>query len=200
MAIKRENNEVRQQQIAEAARKVLFDCGSQNLTVKKIAAEVGISDAALYRHFKSKKDIIYFLLAHIEEALLTDILRSREDHGSLALDAIESTIRRHFSAIDRRKGVYFQVIAEIISLGDKRLNKKALVTISKYIDGLRDLLAEGVKRGDIRNDIDLDAAAKLLFGLVQGVVNLWTLHDKSFSLSDTYTSLWQVYRESLIRR
>ena len=200
MVTKRENKEVRQQQIADAARKLLFLYGSEHLTVKKIAAEVGISDAALYRHFKSKKEILSFLLGHIEDVLLGDIVRAREDEESLTLDAIERTIQKHFSAIDRRKGVYFQAIAAIISLGDKNLNKKAAQTITKYIAGLNELLAEGVKKEFIRKDIDLDAAATLLFGLVQGLVNLWALNDRGFNLIEKYTSLWKIYREALMRR
>ena len=68
MVTKRENTEVRQQQIIDAAGSLIFKYGSEHLTVKRIAAEVGISEAAIYRHFKSKKSILSFLLSHIEES------------------------------------------------------------------------------------------------------------------------------------
>jgi AcrR family transcriptional regulator len=58
MAAKREKTEVRQQQIIDTARILIFKCGSEYLTVKRIAAEVGISEAAIYRHFTSKKSIL----------------------------------------------------------------------------------------------------------------------------------------------
>ena len=38
--------------------KLLFIDGGEHLMVRRIAAEVGISDAAIYRHFKSKRSII----------------------------------------------------------------------------------------------------------------------------------------------
>ncbi len=199
MAVKKQNTEVRQQQIINAARILIFKYGSEHLTVKKIAAQVGISEAAIYRHFTSKKSILSFLLDHIEESLLADLAKEITDGQPIMIEIIEKTIHNHFSAIDLRKGISFQVIAEIISLGDKGLNKKAYQTISRYIQGLKELLAGAVQNGSIRKDLDLEAAATLLFGLIQGLVNLWSLSNGSFKLIDQYTLLWQVYREAVIR-
>jgi AcrR family transcriptional regulator len=200
VTIKRETTEVRQQQIVEAAGKLIFKYGSEHLTVKKIAAEVGISEAAIYRHFKSKKSILSFLLDHIENILFTDILQKQAGDEPVTHLSIEKTIRNHFSTIDLRKGISFQVIAEIISLGDKKLNQQASQAIRKYISSLKDLLAEGVKNGSIRDDIDLEAAATLLFSLIQGLVNIWSLSNSNFNLLEKYTSIWQIYREAIIKR
>jgi AcrR family transcriptional regulator len=197
---KRENTEVRQQQIIDAAAILIFKYGSEHLTVKKIAAEVGISEAAIYRHFKSKKSILSFLLMHIEEVLLRDISPETVANEPVTLDTIEKVIRNHFSMISMRKGISFQVIAEIISLGDRKLNKQASQTINKYISRLKELLNEGVRDGAVRQDIDLEASATLLFTLIQGLVNIWALSDGSFKLIEKYASLWQIYREAVARR
>ncbi|MHB8771332.1 MAG: TetR/AcrR family transcriptional regulator [Syntrophales bacterium] len=198
--MKRETTGVRQQQIVAAARVLIFKFGSEHLTVKRIAAEVGISEAAIYRHFKSKKSILAFLLSHTEEVLLADISPERAGSAPVTLDTIENIIRNHFSAIDLRRGISFQVIAEIISLGDKKLNKQAANTVDKYVERLRELLTEGVRHGSVREDIDIEAAASLLFGLIQGLVNIWSLSNGSFKLIDKYTSLWKIYREAVARR
>lgn len=200
MVQKRENTEVRQQQIIDAAAILIFKYGSEHLTVKKIAAEVGISEAAIYRHFKSKKTILSFLLNHIEEALLKDISPETVANAPVTLDVIEKIIRSHFSKIGMRKGISFQVIAEIISLGDRTLNKQASRTIEKYISRLKELLSDGVRDGDVRQDIDLEASATLLFALIQGLVNIWSLSTSSFKLVEKFTSLWGVYREAVARR
>ena len=200
MVQKRETTQVRQQQIIDAAAILIFKYGSEHLTVKRIAAEVGISEAAIYRHFKSKKSILSFLLSHIEEVLLTDISPETVANEAVTLEIIEKIIRTHFSKIGKRKGISFQVIAEIISLGDRTLNKQASRTIDKYISRLKELLTEGVRDGAVRQDIDLDAAATLLFALIQGLVNIWSLSTGSFKLIEKYTSLWEVYREAVVRR
>lgn len=200
MPKKRETTDVRQQQIIAAAGSLIFKYGSEHLTVKRIAAEVGISEAAIYRHFKSKKSILSFLLSNIEESLLSDISPETAGTEPLTLDTIERIIGNHFSAISMRKGISFQVIAEIISLGDRKLNIQASQTISKYIARLKELLAEAVRDGAVRRDIDLEASATLLFALIQALVNIWSLSDGKFELLAKYTALWQVYREAVCPR
>ena len=198
MAEKRENTEVRQQQIVDAAGSLISKYGSEHLTVKRIAAEVGISEAAIYRHFKSKKSILSFLLTHSEETILRDISPANVGNEPVTLDTIEEIIRNHFSAIGMRKGISFQIIAEVISLGDRKLNKQAYQTIEKYISRLQDLLAEGVRSGAVRQDVDLKSSALLLFTLIQGLVNIWSLSDGGFNLINKFTSLWKIYRRAIV--
>ena len=199
MVKKRQNTEVRQQQIIDAAGRLIFKYGSEHLTVKRIAAEVGITEAAIYRHFKSKKSILSFLLSHIEKVLLSDISPESAGNEPVTLDAIEQILRNHFSTIGMRKGISFQVIAEIISLGDRKLNKQASQTIDKYILRLKELLTDGVRDGAVCPNIDLDASATLLFALIQGVANIWALREGSFNLIEKYTSLWEIYRQAIAR-
>lgn len=200
MVKKRENTEVRQQQIVDAAAILIFKYGSEHLTVKRIAAVVGISEAAIYRHFKSKKSILSFLLRYIEESLLRDISAEAVADEPVTLETIEKIIQNHFSMISMRKGISFHVIAEIISLGDRKLNKQAFQAIGKYIDRLKELLIEGVREGAVRPDIDLEASATLLFTLIQGLVSIWALSDGSIALVERYASLWRVYREAISTR
>jgi AcrR family transcriptional regulator len=200
MVTERKKTELRQQQIIEAAANLIFKSGSEHLTVRRIAEEVGITEGAIYRHFKSKKSILSFLLIHIEEILLRDISTESTGLEPITLSTIEEIIGNHFSAIDLRKGFSFHVIAEIISLGDRELNKQASQTINKYISRLKKLLKDGVRDGAIRRDIDLDAAATLLFALIQGLVNIWALSEGSFKLTERYKSLWKIYRDDLAGR
>ena len=200
MVTKRKSKEFRQQQILEAAGKLIFKYGSEHLTVKRIASEVRISEAAIYRHFTSKKSILSFLLTYIEEILLRDISPESAGAEPVTLDTIKKIIGNHFSAIDLRKGSSFQGIAEIISLGDRKLNKQASQAIGKYISRLKELLSDGVRDGVIRKDIDLDASATLLFALIQGLVNIWALSEGSFKLTEKYASLWQIYRDAVALR
>ncbi|MBM4461923.1 MAG: hypothetical protein FJ012_01130 [Chloroflexi bacterium] len=91
-------------------------------------------------------------------------------------------------------------MAEITSLGDKELNRKVADTIDKHIRGLRDVLSEGVKAGDVREDVDLEAAAMLLFGMIQGLVNIWALRNYDFDPEQKYVSLWNIFREAVVKR
>lgn len=65
----RQPTEARRQQIADAALKVIAEQGLGRFTTQAIAAEVGITDGTLFRHFDSKEDIVLAALDRIEERL-----------------------------------------------------------------------------------------------------------------------------------
>jgi AcrR family transcriptional regulator len=196
MVTQRENTHVRQKQIVSAARRLIVKYGSEHVTVRRVAKEIGVSEGAIYRHFKSKNDVLSFLIDDIEDTLIGDI--KKNNSGELgSLEILEKIITDHMSSIEQRKGVSFQVIAEIISLGDKKLNKKIYGVIDKYVSQIRDILSVGVKEGVIRPDSDLDSAALLFFGMTQGLVNIWALSQYSFNLQQKYQSVWNVFRKSV---
>ncbi len=188
----RKNTLIRQKEIARAAIRLIVKYGSENVTVRRMAEEIGVSEAAIYRHFKSKKDILSFLIDDIESALIGDIEKNISGKR-LTLQILESILSDHVSTIEQTKGIGFQVIAEVISLGDKKLNKKVCTVISKYNDRIRIILAAGIKAGCIRPDIDLDAAAQMYFSMIQGLVNVWALSHYSYKLSMAYKSSWNIF-------
>jgi AcrR family transcriptional regulator len=199
MGRKHESTKVRQRQIVDAARKVIIKYGSEHVTVKRIAKEVGFSESAIYRHFKSKRDILSLLADHIEDSLVGDVTRATTE-GYTPLEILDRVLRSHLSAIEQRRGISFQVIAEIVSLGDKKLNGKISHAIDRYTGCLKDLLSEGVKAGEVREDIDLEAAATALFGIIQGLVNVWALKNYDFDPQEKYVPLWHIFREAVIKR
>jgi AcrR family transcriptional regulator len=199
MIHRRENTLVRRRQIISAARKLIVRYGSEHITVRRIAKEIGVSEGAIYRHFKSKRDVLSFLVDDIENTLIADI-ENNYSSGLSVLETLEGITLSHMSSIEQRKGVSFQVIAEILSLGDKKLNKKLYDVINKYIGRLKDILSEGVKAGVIRQDIDSEAVATLFFGMIQGLVNMWALSYYSFSLEEKYASLWSIFCKAVIKR
>jgi len=59
---KRQNTFVRQKQIVNAVRRLITKYGSEQITVRRIAKEIGISEGSIYRHFKCKRDILLLLV------------------------------------------------------------------------------------------------------------------------------------------
>ncbi len=196
MVQKRRSTAIRKQQIIDAARKLIIKKGSEHLTVRAMAKEVGLTEAAIYRHFKSKREILSFLMNHIMDTMLHDVERTATEN-SPSLNTIDQALKQHLSEIEQRKGMSFQIIAEIISLGDKKLNKDVYEKLNVYIDRLKNLLSEGVRSGSVKEDIDLGASALLLFGMIQGLANIWASSGYSFDLSEKYESLWAIYRQAI---
>jgi AcrR family transcriptional regulator len=198
MTQKRNSTAVRKQQIIEAARKLIIRRGSEHLTVRSIAKEVNITEAAIYRHFRSKRDILSFLMSQISETMLEEI--NRTSVGETApVKAIEEILRYHLSEIEQTRGMSFQVIAEILSFGDKELNREVYESINRYLDRLKALLSEAARSGEVREDLDLDASALLCFGALQGLVNVWALSNYSFDLVKKYNSVWEVLHQAIAK-
>lgn len=57
----------RQLEIIEAAGKILTASGVSGLTIKNLAKEMQFSESAIYRHFKSKEDIIIAMLNYLAD-------------------------------------------------------------------------------------------------------------------------------------
>jgi AcrR family transcriptional regulator len=196
MASNRKSTVVRKRQIVDAARKLMIKYGSEHITIRRLAKEVKITEAAIYRHFKSKRDILSFLTEHITETMLEEI--GGTAGGPIpSLEVINTILKKHLSIIEQRKGMSFQILAEIISFGDRRLNRQVAEFIQKYVYRLEILLYEGVSAGLVRSDVDLNSAALLLFGMIQGLVNVWAINNYNFDLVQKYNSLWEVFRKSV---
>ena len=59
----------RQNQIIEETIKLIHTKGIQGLTIKNISQAIGLTEAAIYRHFKSKDDILSTMLDDFREKL-----------------------------------------------------------------------------------------------------------------------------------
>jgi AcrR family transcriptional regulator len=187
---------VRKDQIVNAAKKLIIKHGSENLTIRAIAHEVGLSEGALYRHFKSKRDILSLLADTIEADLLGDIKVSNIEGESYS-KILDNILRGHLSAIKQRQGISFQVIAMCISFGDKKLNKRLSEIIYKYIEEIKSLLRRGVVSGELRENLDLDGTALLFFGMIQSLVNIWALSNYEMNLEESYESTWNALKECI---
>ncbi|MDO9334722.1 MAG: TetR/AcrR family transcriptional regulator [Dehalococcoidales bacterium] len=196
MVQRRRTTAIRKDQIVTAAKRLIIKRGSENITVRAIAKEVGLSEGAVYRHFNSKRDILSLLADIIEDDLLGDITTSIANSDS-CLEILDNILKGHLSAIKQRQGISFQVIAEIISLGDKKLNRRISEIIDKYVVGIKGLLSKGIKSGELRKDLDLHGAALLFFGMVQGLVNIWALSNYEFDLEESCEPSWNTFKECI---
>jgi AcrR family transcriptional regulator len=197
MITQRENTQVRQKQIISTARRLIVKYGSEHVTVRRMAKEIGVTEGAIYRHFRSKSDVLSFLIDDIAETLIGDIEKNNKK-GLGTVTTLGNIVIDHISSIQQIKGVSFQVIAEIISLGDNNLNQKIYVVIEKYIAEIRRILEIGKTQGFVRRDADVDSAALLFFSMTQGLVNLWSLSHYKFDLLEKYKTLWTVYCKAIL--
>jgi AcrR family transcriptional regulator len=194
-APKRQNTVLRRKQIVKTLRKMIIKYGSENVTVRKLGEEIGFSGGALYRHFRSKREVLLFLVDDIEENLIGDIEKVYPIKNPL--EHLGKISRNLLSSIEQRKGAAFLVIAEIISLGDKGLNRKISEVLNRFLGHIKQLILDGIKSGEIREDVDVDMAATTFFGMLQGMVTIWSLSGFSPRSEIKNESMWNFFFEAV---
>ena len=172
---------VNQQKIIDAARRIIIAKGMENLTIREIAGELDITDGALYRHFKGKKEIISLLINDMAETLLSAIDEAAAKTEK-PLEKLENIFWSHLSYVEKRKGISFIVINNTLSMKDKNLQSKVFHVIDNYLKRIKEILTQGIKKGDFRGDLNQEAASAAFFGIIQCMVTLWGLSDYKHSL------------------
>lgn len=192
---KRQNTVLRRKQIVETLRKIIIKYGSEHVTVRKLAEEIGVSGGALYRHFKSKREVLLFLVDDIKENLNGGLEKAYPIKDPLEL--LGKIAGDLLSSIEQRKGATFLVIAEIISLGDKGLNRRISEVLNDFLGHIKQLILEGIKAGEIRENVDVDMAATAFFGMLQGLVTIWSLNGFPSTLEIKNESMWKFFFEAI---
>ena len=60
----------RQDEILDTALHLLADGGVKNLTMKRIAESIGVSEPAVYRHFKNKTEIVKGIIEKFDQDII----------------------------------------------------------------------------------------------------------------------------------
>lgn len=185
---------LRQQEIVEAARTIIFNKGIESLTVRKIASELKITDGALYRHFKSKDEILSLLITDIEQTLLAAIAESAAKSDD-PLIKMQNIFLAHLNYAEKRKGVTFIVMA---SLKDRKLQKKMFGVINKYLKVIKGILKQGIAKGQFRADINLESTSIAFLGMIQSLVTIWGLSRYRYSLKkDRIMGMFNTYKRGI---
>jgi AcrR family transcriptional regulator len=164
-----EKTEKRQADTIEA---VIELCGSSNpstLRTNDIAKGVNLSQGALFKHFPNKGSLWEAVAKWMAKQMIDKVFRVSEQYQS-PLRALEAMFLAHISFISKKPGVPKLMLGEL----QKPDKIGARVIIDHVLNDYRDrvilLLREGVRRNEIRNDIDIEAAAISYLGSVQGLV------------------------------
>lgn len=181
---------VRRLEIIEAARILITERGIQSLTIGNLARAVGVSEGAIYRHFSGKKRIIAGVIEDIDFKLArrVDLIDGDPNAG---LARLEQALRMH-AAPSTATGVSFLVISEVLMNGDEDLRKLMQAAINRHLETIEAHLNAGAQKGEVREDVDIKAAAIQFYGLIQAVNTLNHFGDADAPVGDS-RALWRTF-------
>jgi AcrR family transcriptional regulator len=189
-------NEVRREQVIQAALKIVGKKGVGGLTTAAIARAVGVSEANLYRHFKNKEEILFETGKGIGDAIRRnlEVVLATPVRPVLKLKRV---FLLHLEFIEKNEGIPRLGFSEEMHINNKRLKKEFLKNIERYASGLEALFRDAQRLGSVRRDVDRRALAAMLIGMVQVLVMRWSLSGFSFSLKNEGMKLWKNYEKCI---
>jgi TetR/AcrR family transcriptional regulator len=157
----------RKQLILETLARELEDKPGERITTAGLARAVGVSEAALYRHFPSKARMFEGLIAFAEESVfarINQILEEEKDTERRCAQVVYLLL----GFADRNPGITRLLLGDALVGERERLLARVAQFFERVELTLRQILRESAMRGDARLRIEAEAAADLLTAFVEG--------------------------------
>lgn len=160
----------RQLQIIEAAGKILTESGLAGLTTKNLAAKMGFAESALYRHFKSKEEIIVTMLQYLAADMdkrLTACVAKLDD----PVEKLKAVFNNQFDFFQKHPHFLVAVFSEGLLEESKKIN----TAIMQIMATKRKHLLPIIKQGQYEGIIETSASAEDILHIIMGSFRLHML-------------------------
>jgi len=196
MALEKLDTKVRREQIAEAALSLVCSHGMKDLSIANVARRVGLVPSGIYRHFKSKDELIEAALDLIGRRFLESTAAAcRSTSDSLA--CLKLLLMRHVRLIRENQAIPRLLFSDEVYVGRPSRKAKVHGIIAGYLGEVAKIIRDGQRRGEIRPDVDPDTISMMFLGIVQPGAILWHLSEERFDVTKHAESAWKVLREDL---
>lgn len=188
-ATKRSN---RKEEILQALAQMLETSPGQRITTAKLASEVGVSEAALYRHFPSKARMFEGLIEFIENALLSNIniiLEKEKDTHS----RIHNILLLLLSFAEKNPGITRILTGDALQGEQERLRERIQSLFEKLETQLKQVLRERKLREGKTFTLAEEQLANLLLAYVEGKMNQFVRSDFKAKPTTQFDAQWSLF-------
>ena len=165
----------RQIEIMEAATHRIDKFGIQELTIKNLASDLNLSEAALYRHFKSKNEIMLSLLNYFIEELktrLSKILNNTDRKASeLLIDIFDSQLKTFV----KNPSIVTVIFSESIFQFNKELSETVSAMMEMMQSYVEKIVKKGQEDGSISKIVGISTLTTIIMGGMRITVLKWKL-------------------------
>ena len=173
--------EDRKADIVEALLRLADRIGPDRLTTNDIAREVGVTQAAIFRHFPTKADLWSAVGEVIAERLHEAWTQAMTENETPAA-RLRALIAAQFRQIEARPAMPAILHSRELNVDNANLRESVRGILMQYQAHLVSNLEGMVADGSISDEITSQDAAVLLTSLVQGLAIRWSLGSRSFAL------------------
>lgn len=191
-------NSQRRQQILEALAQMLEANPGNRITTAGLAKQVGVSEAALYRHFPSKSKMFEGLIEFIEDTLFTriNIILNEEQ---TATRRCEKMLVLLLTFTERNPGITRILTGDALAGESERLHQRVAQLFDRFETQLRQVIRDAEMRESLRPTIPLPAAANLLMATAEGRISQYVRSGFRRPPTQDWNSQWELLSRGFFR-
>ncbi|QUQ67668.1 TetR/AcrR family transcriptional regulator [Kutzneria sp. CA-103260] len=173
-----------QESLLAVAVKVFNERGYEATSMEELSRKLGITKSAIYHHVSGKEELLRLAMDRALDGLFAVADEAAAMDGR-AIDRLEHVVRGSVGVlVDRLPFVTLLLRAR----GNTRI-ERAAVTRRKEFDRLvTDLVKQAEAEGDVRTDVDPAVTARLLFGMVNSLIE-WYRPRSGASIADAVCTI-----------
>lgn len=162
--MERRSTAERQEEILEAASRLLLRDGIASLTMATLAEAVGVTTGALFRHFPSRDAILVALAERVASRLRADLSTPAQGDPEARLRAF---VAARLGTVSKAPAAPAMVLSPDVHLALPPAGRAALAgVVRETFAHLSALIAEGQREGRFRDDLPPQGAAASVLGLI----------------------------------
>ncbi|WP_373097012.1 nucleoid occlusion factor SlmA [Zhongshania sp.] len=188
----------RREEILQALAKMLETQPGTRITTAKLAAEVGVSEAALYRHFPSKAKMFEGLIEFVEDSVFSrvSLILSEEEQ---ALAQIAKILQLLLTFTERNPGITRIFNGDALAGENERLRSRVVQFYDRLETQLKQVLREAELREGMRTRITANSTANLLIAAAEGRISQFVRSDFKRLPTENWDEQWQLLGETIFR-
>ena len=187
----------RKDQILQALARMLEAAPGQRITTAALAREVGVSEAALYRHFPSKARMFEGLIKFIEDTLFARITRiiNEEDSAEIRCHNILLLL---LTFCDKNPGMTRLLTGDALAGETERLRERIAQFFDRLEAQLKQVLREAQIRENLKTTISPTVLTNLLLASVEGRLVQFVRSEFKVSPLDNWDTQWDFLSKNLL--
>ena len=174
----------RQLQIIDVSIHLISEGGIQELTMKNLSRELGISEPAIYRHFESKQKILITMLESFKHQNKL-INKSNAFKELTGIQHLQGIITGVFQKFIENPAISAVIFSEGIFQNESELAEMIQDIMNTNIGFFKKLIQDGQADKSIRSDIGSEELSIIVMGSVRHLVTVWRLSGFSFNLLES---------------
>jgi TetR/AcrR family transcriptional regulator len=185
----------RKQQILECLASMLEQQKGARITTANLAAEVGVSEAALYRHFPSKARMFESLIEFIEETIFSRI-NAITLQANVGQDKIEQVMALVITFAAKNPGISRILTGEALTGEQDRLRTRIAQFFNRLEVQLKQLIREQAAATGSSQE-QATEQANLLVNIIDGRLQQYVRSDFKRDPLEHWQSQWHTVRQML---